>query len=204
MKTSSSPATSVSQVKTSSLVPQVKTSSSPITSVSLVKTSSLVPQVKTSSSPTTSVSQVKTSSSPTSVSQVKTSSSMAGQEGESSNTNVKQTIPGLPDSLTRQCICIDDLCVFKAQHKWRIGKILQFYYEDGKTQKAHQCNQTSLNITAINKRIAVVCSWFSWHPPLSVNTFLICFTSLNYPNYCSVNEYVLTLSLNCLKSECSG
>ena len=176
--TSSQASIFVPQLQTT-LVPQVNTSSSPILSTQ-VKTSSLVPQVKTSSSPTL-------------VSQVKTSSSMAGQ-GESRNPNVKQIISGLTDSLTRQYICIGHLCVFKAQHKWRIGKVLQFYYQDGKTQKACQCNQTSLNITAINKRIAVVCSWFSWYPQLSVNTFSIYCASLNYPNYCSVNDCFNTVT----------
>ena len=46
---------------------------------------------------------------------------------------------------------------FNHQRKWKIGKVLHFCYE-GKTQKAHQCSQTSLDLTTKDKGVTVVCS----------------------------------------------
>ena len=75
----------------------------------------------------------------------------------------------LPTKL--QTIKVGDICVFTNQGQWKNGKVLQFYYHEGKTQKARQCSQTCFNLTTISKGVSVVCSWFSWHPPLSLQTF---------------------------------
>ena len=85
---------------------------------------------------------------------------------------------------------LGDICVFKTKEKWKIGKVLQFYYPDGKIQKARQCNLTSLNIQAVTKCVAVVCSWYSWHFPLSANTFSICYSQSPHDHSCPLNDYV--------------
>jgi len=101
--------------------------------------------------------------------------------------------------LAHSHICIGDICVFKIHNIWKIGKVLQFSYKDGKTLKARQCNETSLNITTVSKRVAVVCSWFHWYPPLSTNTFSICYGG-DLSQSCLLNDYILTLSSDCLQS----
>ena len=66
---------------------------------------------------------------------------------------------------------IGDICVFAMQGRWKIGKALQFHFDEGKTQKVPQCSQTSFDLATNSKSVAVVCTWFSWHSPLSLQTF---------------------------------
>lgn len=74
-----------------------------------------------------------------------------------------ENISVLPQKL--EVIRIGDVCIFQIKQEWKIGKILHFYYQSGKTQKSQQCKETSINLTTNSKSIGVVCSWFSWHPP---------------------------------------
>ena len=103
----------------------------------------------------------------------------------------------LPTKL--QSIQIGDICVFKTQGKWKIGKVQQFFYPEGKTQKARQCSQTVFNLTTISKDVGAVCSWFSWHPPLSLQTFSLGIDDRSLSQSCSIVDYAFTLSDECFQ-----
>ena len=118
-------------------------------------------------------------------------------KAQTSNTHVQVQLP--QGVAKHQFINIGDVAVFTLQSKWRIGKVLQFFYQDAKTLKARQCNSATINIATVNKHVAVVCSWFDWHPPLSTNTYSICCAGI-MPHSCSLNNYILTLSSECLQS----
>lgn len=115
-------------------------------------------------------------------------------------TNLKSSGPQvstLPQR--RQSIQIGDICVFNNQRKWKIGKVLHFCHHEGKTQKARQCSQTSFDLTVKDKGVAVVCSWFSWHPPLSLLSFSLGSNGANVSQSCSISDYAFTLSSECFE-----
>ena len=103
----------------------------------------------------------------------------------------------LPQKL--EVVQIGDVCVFLIQHEWRIGKVLQFYYPSGKGQKSQQCKETSINLTTNSKNIGVVCSWFSWHPPLSLQTYSLSSDDRTTSYSSLVSDYAFTLSDKCFK-----
>ena len=96
-----------------------------------------------------------------------------------------------------EVVRIGDVCVFQSQNEWKIGKILQFCCQSGKTEKFQQCKETSINLTTNSKNIGVTCSWFSWHPPLSLQTYSLSSDERNTSCTCSVADYSFTLSNKC-------
>ena len=103
----------------------------------------------------------------------------------------------LPTKL--QNIQIGDICVFSMQGRRKIGKVLQFHFDEGKTQKAQQCSQTYFDLATNSKKVAVVCSWFSWHPPLSLQTFSLGNNEKDLSQSYPINNYVFTLSSRCFQ-----
>ena len=105
-------------------------------------------------------------------------------------------------SLPQKCevINIGDVCVFQKYRcgEWKIGKVLQFFYHSGKTPKAQQCKQTSMKfISDDTNNVSVVCTWFIWHAPLSLWTFVISPSSTSH--HCVINEYAFTLTEGCFE-----
>ena len=80
------------------------------------------------------------------------------------------------------------------QGRRKIGKFLQYHFDEGKTQTAQQCSQTYFDLTTNSNSVTVVCTWLSWHPPLSLQTFSLGNDEKNFSQSCSINNYVFTLS----------
>jgi len=62
---------------------------------------------------------------------------------------------------------LGDICVFKnfkTTPAWRLGKVLQFCYLQGKSTKI-QYKGLSVSLDRDCAEIGVLCSWFDWHPP---------------------------------------
>ena len=72
------------------------------------------------------------------------------------------------------------------------------FYHSGKTPKAQQCKQTSVKfISDDTNNVSVVCTWFIWHAPLSLWTFVISPSSTSH--HCVINEYAFTLTEGCFE-----
>jgi len=95
---------------------------------------------------------------------------------------------------------VGDVCVFqkKDRTEWTMGKVLHFFYHAGKSNKAQQCKQSSLHVDSNKDSISVVCFLFQWHPPLSLQTYVLSADhSMPTASSFHLNEYAFTLSENC-------
>ena len=95
---------------------------------------------------------------------------------------------------------VGEVCVFqkKNQTEWTMGKVLHFFYHTGKSNKAQQCKQSSLHVDSNKDSILVVCSLFQWHPPLSLQTYVLSADhSMPTASSFRLNEYAFTLSEKC-------
>ena len=105
------------------------------------------------------------------------------------------------ETLPQKCetLNVGDLCVFKKPQceEWKIGKVLQFFYLTGKTNKTQQCKETCLKLNSVGKNTAVVCAWFTWHIPLPLRTFVLSANPTSH--FCLINEYAFTLSAGCFE-----
>ena len=54
-------------------------------------------------------------------------------------------------------------------------------------------------MTAKDKGVTVVCSWFSWHPPLSLLSFSLGNYNANVSRSCLISDYAFTLSRECFE-----
>ena len=74
-----------------------------------------------------------------------------------------------------ETINVGDVCVFQntSSSKWKLGKVLRFFYHNGKNSKGQQCKLSSLHVNNNKQNVSVVCSLFFWHAPLSIRTFVL-------------------------------
>ena len=104
----------------------------------------------------------------------------------------------LPSQLA--VVKVGDVCVFRdaSCDNWKIGKVLQFYYQTGKTAKAQQCTLARITLSE-GKNVGVVCAWFVWRIPLSLQTFMLSDNPSSHS--CMIEQYAFTLSEGCFKME---
>ena len=99
---------------------------------------------------------------------------------------------------------VGDVCVFRDTRcdNWKIGKVLKFYYPSGKTAKAQQCTLTHITLSE-GKNVGVICAWFVWRIPLSLQTFMLSDNPSSHS--CMIEQYAFTLSEGCFEMEhCSN
>ena len=101
----------------------------------------------------------------------------------------------LPQKL--EVVQIGDISVFLTKNEWKIGKILQFYYQSGKTQNSQQCKETSINLTTV--KILVLCVLGLAGTPLSLQTYSLSSDDKTTSYSSSVSDYAFTLSDKCFR-----
>ena len=97
----------------------------------------------------------------------------------------------------RKRVKVGDVCVFRTDgiNRWRLGKVLQFSYLNGKSKKVQQYIGLSADL---GSNIGVLCSWFNWHPPMAMSTFMLSTASIH--EYIPLDAYMCTLTEKCFDS----
>ena len=99
-----------------------------------------------------------------------------------------------------EIVRVGDVCIFQKKNStgWSMGKVLHFFYHTGKSGKAQQCKASSLNIDSNKDNTSVVCTLFHWHPPLSLQSYVLATKhDMNAATIFRLNDYVFTLSEKC-------
>ena len=95
---------------------------------------------------------------------------------------------------------VGDICVFKnfkTTPAWRLGKVLQFCYFQGKSMKIQQYKGLSVSLDRDCAEIGVLCSWFDWHPPKNLCTFSLANLNNSTHEFIPLDSYVCTISEGC-------
>jgi len=99
-----------------------------------------------------------------------------------------------------EIVRVGDVCIFQKKNStgWSMGKVLHFFYHTGKSGKAQQCKASSLNIDSNKDNTSVVCILFHWHPPLSLQSYVLATEhDMTAATIFRLNDYAFTLSEKC-------